>query len=117
MTRQRPRLGAAPTGAVNIVGFLQVFINQAFPGGGGPKAGEFQVTVVNVSGLRQLGYGRTGLPPVSRSGSPDPLNIDRDVLVRGAGDPRAAVSCRAASSRLAAAIIVDFRRRRWRRDT
>jgi Flp pilus assembly protein TadG len=35
---------------VNIIGFLQVFIVRSFPGGGGPKAGEFQVTVVNVSG-------------------------------------------------------------------
>jgi putative Flp pilus-assembly TadE/G-like protein len=38
-----------PGTPVNIIGFLQVFIVQSFPGGG-PKAGEFQVTVVNVSG-------------------------------------------------------------------
>ena len=58
-----PGLGAAPVGPVNIVGFLQVFINQAFAGGGGPKAGEFQVTVVNV-----LGCGATAsAAPVSAS--------------------------------------------------
>jgi hypothetical protein len=39
-----------PGTPVNIIGFLQAFIVQAFPGGGGPKAGEFQVIVVNVSG-------------------------------------------------------------------
>ena len=55
--------GAAPAGPVNIIGFLQVFVNQAFPGGGGPKAGEFQVTVVNV-----IGCGATATAaPVSAS--------------------------------------------------
>ncbi len=41
--------GGAPVLPVTIIGFLQVFINQSFAGGG-PKAGEFQVTVVNVLG-------------------------------------------------------------------
>jgi Putative Flp pilus-assembly TadE/G-like len=42
---------AAPgTSSVRIIGFLQVFIDRSFPGGGGWKAGEFHVTVVNVSG-------------------------------------------------------------------
>jgi len=42
---------AAPgVGSVNIIGFMQVFIDRAFPAGGGKKAGEFHVTVVNVSG-------------------------------------------------------------------
>ncbi len=56
--------GVAKPGAsaVNIIGFLQVFINQSFPGGG-PKAGEFQVTVVNVAGC---GNNATA-PPVSAS--------------------------------------------------
>jgi Flp pilus assembly protein TadG len=41
---------AAPgAGSVNIIGFLQVFIDGATPGGG-PNAGRFHVTVVNVSG-------------------------------------------------------------------
>jgi putative Flp pilus-assembly TadE/G-like protein len=48
--------------AVSIIGFLQVFIVQSFSGGG-PKAGEFQVTVVNVAGC---GSNAT-LPPVSAS--------------------------------------------------
>ena len=56
-----------PPAKVNIIGFLQVFINQAFPGGGGPKAGEFQVTVVNVLGC---GSNATGAPVSSASGVP-----------------------------------------------
>jgi hypothetical protein len=52
--------GAGTPGAtVNIIGFLQVFIDQAFPGGGGPKAGQFHVTVVNVSGC---GSSASGTP-------------------------------------------------------
>jgi hypothetical protein len=43
--------GENPPGAnVNVIGFLQVFVQQVFPGGGGPKLGEFRVTVVNVLG-------------------------------------------------------------------
>jgi Flp pilus assembly protein TadG len=59
--------GAAPAGPVNIVGFLQVFIDQSFPGGGGPKAGEFQVTVVNVLGC---GATATAAPVASASAIP-----------------------------------------------
>ena len=40
----------APLTPVNIIGFLQLFIVKSCPGGGGAKAGEFSVTVVNVSG-------------------------------------------------------------------
>jgi hypothetical protein len=41
---------STPSGQVSIIGFLQLFIVQASPGGGGPKADEFEVTIVNVSG-------------------------------------------------------------------
>jgi hypothetical protein len=54
-------------GQVNIIGFLQVFIDQVYPGGGGPKAGEFQVTVVNVSGC---GSSATGTAVASSSAVP-----------------------------------------------
>ena len=56
--------GITPTNAtaVNIIGFLQVFIDRAFPAGGGPKAGEFHVTVVNVSGC---GNSASGTPVLS----------------------------------------------------
>ncbi len=57
---------APPAGSVNIIGFLQVFINRSFPGGG-PKAGEFQVTVVNVSGC---GSSASGAPVSSGSAVP-----------------------------------------------
>jgi Flp pilus assembly protein TadG len=53
--------------SVNIIGFLQVFIDQSFPGGGGPKAGEFHVTVVNVSGC---GNSASGTPVSSGSAVP-----------------------------------------------
>jgi len=60
--------GAATPGAsVTIIGFLQVFIDRAFPGGGGPKAGEFHVTVVNVSGC---GSSATGTAVASSSAVP-----------------------------------------------
>jgi len=61
--------GITPTNAtaVNIIGFLQVFIDRAFPGGGGPKAGEFHVTVVNVSGC---GNSASGAPVSSGSAVP-----------------------------------------------
>jgi Flp pilus assembly protein TadG len=48
-----------PAGNVNIIGFLQLFIESAFPGGGGKKPGEFHVIVVNVSGC---GSSATGTP-------------------------------------------------------
>ena len=50
--------GGAPAAPVQIVGFLQVFINDSFQGGG-PKAGVFHVTVVNVLGC---GSSATGAP-------------------------------------------------------
>jgi Flp pilus assembly protein TadG len=61
--------GAATPGvsAVRIIGFLQVFIVQAFAGGGGPKAGEFQVTVVNVAGC---GSNATAAPVTASSAIP-----------------------------------------------
>lgn len=60
--------GAATPGVtVNIIGFLQVFIDRSFPGGGGPKAGEFHVTVVNVSGC---GTSASGTPVYSGSAVP-----------------------------------------------
>ena len=58
---------AAPTSPVTIIGFLQLFIVQTFPGGGGPKAGEIQVTVVNVAGC---GSSATGTPIYSAASSP-----------------------------------------------
>ncbi len=44
--------GVAPVSGtpVQIIGFLQLFIVEVLPAGGGFKAGEFKVTVVNVSG-------------------------------------------------------------------
>ena len=52
-----------PTSAVgvNVIGFLQVFIQDAFQGGG-PKAGQFDVTVVNVLGC---GNAASGTPVAS----------------------------------------------------
>jgi hypothetical protein len=51
---------------VNVIGFLQVFIVDAFQGGG-PKAGQFDVTVVNVSGC---GNAASGTPVASGSAVP-----------------------------------------------
>jgi hypothetical protein len=51
---------------VKIIGFLQLFINQSFAGGG-PKAGEFQVTVVNVAGC---GSNATAAPVTASSAIP-----------------------------------------------
>jgi Flp pilus assembly protein TadG len=57
-----------PTSAlgVYVVGFLQVFIVDAF-GGGGPQAGQFDVTVVNVSGC---GNAASGTPVAGSSAVP-----------------------------------------------
>jgi hypothetical protein len=57
-----------PTSAtgVNVIGFLQVFIQDAFQGGG-PKAGRFDVTVINVSGC---GNSASGTPVSSGSAVP-----------------------------------------------
>ena len=54
---------------INIIGFLQLFIEDTFQGGG-PKAGQFDVIVVNVSGC---GSNATG-PPVS-SASAVPVRL------------------------------------------
>jgi Flp pilus assembly protein TadG len=63
-----PAPGVPPAGPVQIIGFLQLFIVDSFTGGG-PKAGEFTVTVVNVSGCGSsatgtpvYGSGVTGIP-------------------------------------------------------
>lgn len=61
-----PNVPTSATG-VNVIGFLQVFIKHAFPGGGGPKAGSFDVIVVNVSGC---GNAATGTPVASGPGVP-----------------------------------------------
>jgi len=60
-----------PTSAtgVNVIGFLQVFIRDAFQGGG-PQAGQFDVTVINVSGCGNAASGT----PVS-SGSAVPVRL------------------------------------------
>jgi Flp pilus assembly protein TadG len=57
-----------PTSAVgvNVIGFLQVFIKDAFQGGG-PQAGQFDVIVVNVSGC---GNSATGTPVMASSAVP-----------------------------------------------
>jgi hypothetical protein len=57
---------------VNIIGFLQVFIDRAFPGGGGWKAGEFHVTVVNVIGC---GNAATGTAVAGAGASPIPIRL------------------------------------------
>ena len=60
-----------PTSAtgVNVIGFLQVFIKDAFQGGG-LQAGQFDVTVINVSGCGNAASGT----PVS-SGSAVPVRL------------------------------------------
>jgi Flp pilus assembly protein TadG len=63
--------GAAPAGPVNIVGFLQVFINRAWPAGGGPKAGSFDVTIVNVAGCGNSASG----PPVFTGTTAVPVRL------------------------------------------
>jgi hypothetical protein len=57
-----------PTSAtgVNVIGFLQVFIQDAFQGGG-PQAGQFDVIVVNVSGC---GNAASGTPVASGEAVP-----------------------------------------------
>jgi len=61
-----------PTNPVNVIGFLQVFINRAWPGGNPQKAGSFDVTVVNVSGC---GSGATGTPVFTGSPSAVPVRL------------------------------------------
>ena len=60
------------TTAVNIIGFLQVFIIRVWPAGGGPKAGSFDVTIVNVSGC---GSGATGTPVYTGSSNAVPVRL------------------------------------------
>lgn len=55
---------------VNIVGFLRVFIDQAFPGGGPQKAGQFHVYVVNV-----LGCGSSATGTAVAAGAAMPVRL------------------------------------------
>jgi Flp pilus assembly protein TadG len=59
--------GGAPPTTVSVIGFLQVFVHHVFPGGGGPKLGEFRVTVVNVLGC---GSSASGAPVSSAAAVP-----------------------------------------------
>ena len=62
-----------PTAAgVPIVGFLQLFINRSWPGGGGPKLGSFTATVVNIAGC---GNSATGTPVFPGSTSAVPVRL------------------------------------------
>jgi hypothetical protein len=64
--------GAPPTvGTVQIIGFLQLFVNRSFPGGG-PNAGSFDVTIVNISGC---GSSATGTPVFPGSTSAVPVRL------------------------------------------
>jgi hypothetical protein len=63
---------SVPSGPVAIIGFLRLFIVQVFPPGGGPKPGEFQVTVVNVSGC---GSSATGTPVYPGSSAAVPVRL------------------------------------------
>ena len=66
-----PPPGNPPVGTpVNIVGFLQVFIDQAFPGGGGKKPGQFHVYVVNV-----LGCGSSATGTAIAAGAAMPVRL------------------------------------------
>ena len=60
-----PPVPSSATG-VNVIGFLQVFIVDAFQGGGA-QAGQFDVVVVNVSGC---GNAATGTPVMASSAVP-----------------------------------------------
>jgi Flp pilus assembly protein TadG len=62
-----------PTAAgVPIVGFLQLFINRSWPGGGGPKLGSFTATIVNVAGC---GNSATGTPVFPGSSAAVPVRL------------------------------------------
>lgn len=62
-----------PTAAgVQIVGFLQLFINRSWPGGGGPKLGSFTATVINVAGC---GNAASGTPVFTGSPSAVPVRL------------------------------------------
>jgi Flp pilus assembly protein TadG len=60
------------TPGVNIIGFLQLFIVRAWPGGGGPKAGSFDVTIVNVSGCGSVA---TATPVYTGNASAVPVRL------------------------------------------
>jgi Flp pilus assembly protein TadG len=64
--------GAPPSVGVQIIGFLQLFVNTVWPGGGGPKEGSFTVTVVNVSGC---GSNASGTPVYNGSSSAVPVRL------------------------------------------
>jgi hypothetical protein len=55
---------------VSVIGFLQVFIDQAFPAGGGKKPGEFHVYVVNV-----LGCGSSATGTAVAAGAAMPVRL------------------------------------------
>jgi Flp pilus assembly protein TadG len=57
---------------VQVVGFLQLFVVNVFPNGGGPKEGEFEVAVVNVSGC---GSNATGTPVYGSGVSGIPVRL------------------------------------------
>ena len=59
--------GGNPPATVTVIGFLQAFVEKVFPGGGGPKLGEFRVTVVNVLGC---GNSASGAPVSSAAAVP-----------------------------------------------
>jgi len=71
-TATGPPAGAPNAGGVQIVGFLQLFINRTWPGGGGPKAGSFTATVLNVAGC---GNAASGTPVFTGSTSAVPVRL------------------------------------------
>ncbi len=66
-----PPPGFIPNAPVNIIGFLQVFIDHAFSGYG-PNAGHFNVTIVNVAGC---GSNASGTPVFTGSSSAVPVRL------------------------------------------
>jgi hypothetical protein len=69
-----PVLGTPPISGtpVQVIGFLQLFIVSVYPNGGGPKEGEFEVAVVNVSGC---GSSATGTPVYGSGVSGIPVRL------------------------------------------
>jgi hypothetical protein len=67
-----PANGSPPIAGAPIVGFLQLFINRTWPGGGGPKAGSFTATVLNVAGC---GNAASGTPVFTGSTSAVPVRL------------------------------------------
>jgi hypothetical protein len=64
--------GVIPNAPVNIIGFLQVFIDRAWPGGSPKKAGSFDITIVNVAGC---GSSATGTPVFTGTSSAVPVRL------------------------------------------